>query len=689
MPTSPGNGVLGEDEFRHGRAGPMIMYSDYHNEVFYDLLPRHRRRIEEVLYVTPKVLRQQHFLPRLPSVGWVCGEVAWAICWDYLKAIEREMAEVLGGHSVFFWLHLYRRIGVRLGAGHADKIDPATVGLVRQIAELAITKFGDLSKTDDLIVSDQAKFHEILGGHYKRVLQRLFGKRGEAMKRFLALHAAPQWVATDFGPADLVGVFANEGLAYEYWRVTALMRAIGKGAEITRSEDDWIDYKSNSDLGLLIKSYDFRGRTHSGATLAGTWFGQLRSKGLGSWMLLPYYNIDRLGMEDGIYLPGVRLPTKNFFRPNFVMHAMDTAIFLDANSALAAPFRRQRGYGLESLLIALWGVANTVLVPARILHSESAELPDYVGPQGAFTSNMLNLMQRGYGTFRFGEGAAEEILYRAQFFEAPFAPIDGEEIVACVRDLGLTAHKQRDISLWSGGPRYPIIPFGPVCSILDLVSIAPVLRTLFVHVRHDGTSRGTAFEKEFRSALRDAGFPVERAGTLEAHDGQKREVDASVRLGARLYLFECVSIERPLDFEIGRIVTIDRRTSDLEAKLDQVLSLRAFILTKPDGRNYDFRWAEDLRAFVVSPFVEWVWSRSKRLWDGPRPRVVSAEEAIEFLRVEFCGLGWVDLRLNLLCASEYLYFATFSFGAHTSPPSKAEMSTLTAEMFAFTRDPTV
>lgn len=263
----------------------------------------------------------------------------------------------------------------------------------------------------------------------------------------------------------------------------------------------------------------------------------------------------------------------------------------------------------------------------------------YVGPRGAVTSNVLNLMQRGYGTSGLGAIAAEEILFRAEILEAPFAPFDAGEIAACLRGLSLTPDKQHDVSLWSGGPRYPIIPFGSGCTVLDLVSIAPILHKLFVRVRHDGSIRGTAFENEFRLALAEAGFPIERAGEIEADDGEKREVDASVRLGTRLYLFECVSIERPLDFEVGRIATIAHRTLELKAKLDQVLSLREFILTKPNGRNYDLRWADDLRVFVVSPFVEWVWSCSAHLWDGPRPRVISANEAIKFLRADAAVLA--------------------------------------------------
>jgi hypothetical protein len=490
------------------------------------------------------------------------------------------------------------------------------------------------ARNDDLKLSTYAKLPEVLGGHYRRVLQKLLGQRGEPMRRFLALRASAQWVATDFDAMDLVNVFANEGLAYEYWRTTAVMRSLGKGAEITRSNDDWIDYRPNLELAELIRSYDARARGPSGSTLAGTWFGTsgVKQEAVGGWLLLPYYNVEGLGAEDGISLPGASLPSKHLFRPNFVLYSMNTVIFRNANEAVSEPFYRRRGYKLESMLTALWGLGNAVLIPSRILFRDLEKGSDLFGSQGPVASNMLNLMQRGYATFGPIDGLVGEILNRASLFDAPFGPFDESGIGASVRDLSLTVKKQRQISLWSGGPRHPIIPFGPNCTVMDLVSIAPLLRTLFVFIRHDGSTRGIAFEKEFRSALVAAGFAIEQFGPLEAHDGQKRELDASVRVGSRLYLFECVSIERPLDFEIGRIPTIQNRTAELKSKLEQALTLMDFISSKPQGRNYNFRWANDLQVFVVSPFVEWIWSRSSCLWNGPRPRVISAEEAIKYLR---------------------------------------------------------
>jgi hypothetical protein len=101
--------------------------------------------------------------------------------------------------------------------------------------------------------------------------------------------------------------------------------------------------------------------------------------------------------------------------------------------------------------------------------------------------------------------------------------------------------------------------------------------------------------------------------------GDPRELDAGVRKGNRLILFECVSIERPLDYEISNPRKIARRISRLDVKVTQAITLQQFVENNRRGRNYDFSWAEETLAFVLSPFVEWTRNRSDRLWVGDTP----------------------------------------------------------------------
>jgi hypothetical protein len=146
---------------------------------------------------------------------------------------------------------------------------------------------------------------------------------------------------------------------------------------------------------------------------------------------------------------------------------------------------------------------------------------------------------------------------------------------------------------------------------------------------------GTVFENLFRDSLVRRGYDV-RSGDLFSGDGKQREMDAGVQIGDCLYLFECVSVERPLDYEIGNPKTLSGRIKRLKVKLEQVEGLKEFIKRSPVGKNYDYSTVKRIEQFVVSPFVEWIWSCSPTLWsDLGFPRFVSPSEA--FLILESDG----------------------------------------------------
>jgi hypothetical protein len=102
-----------------------------------------------------------------------------------------------------------------------------------------------------------------------------------------------------------------------------------------------------------------------------------------------------------------------------------------------------------------------------------------------------------------------------------------------------------------------------------------------------------------------------------------------------MYLFECVSIERPLDYEVGRPKTMAVRQGRLSQKLEQAKSLHAFVSKNPSGRNYDFSGAKEFVWAVVSPFVEWIWHLGPELWiDSKHPRILALQEAFSLLCAE-------------------------------------------------------
>jgi hypothetical protein len=278
---------------------------------------------------------------------------------------------------------------------------------------------------------------------------------------------------------------------------------------------------------------------------------------------------------------------------------------------------------LETFVAVILALDNVIFFPPSA-HSSVTKLIK------AFRESLFHVMRRGYEVLNADpDRLVPEICARIKL-GFPDLEASTEEVRKVVERLVLAPAAQDSISFWSGGPRYLIVPAG-VHHAVDLQGIPILLNTLFVRLSHDQSHRGTVFEEAFRRALQARGYDV-RNGKLKSMAAGERELDAGVVLGNTLYAFECVSVERPLDYEIGNPRTIECRCKRLGEKVDQALWLAAFLIDNHKGANYDFSNVTRVVPLVVSPFEEWIWDRSARLWlDAVTPRILSADEALEFL----------------------------------------------------------
>jgi len=623
--------VVGAQAATADNSSPNRAIEFYHQRVFYHFEETYYERLRTALHEVPAEFRKKTFLPQLSPSQVYRGPPAWEICYRYLNSIEGEMARVLGRHSVFFWVHLYRRIGVKLSPLSGGKTDANTLALVRQIAELAISKYGDLTRHDDVALSSEIHFKNVLGGHYRRLWLKWL-KPPEAAKMFRALAETKQWVLTQFELRDYIDIYLVEGYAYEYWRVTALMRAIGKGSGFVVGADDWLNRTETAQLTELIESYDARIRGIPFSTaLLGSWFHlSLRPGSLKNAMLTPFYNVERRNPFGEVTAFGEH-PVPDSFVSNFLIGGIDIDAFHNAHAFLAEAFMQATGVSLSIYLLCLWALANIALLPPRVLFEAGENEAKFFDPNGPVFMNFVNLLQRAYITFDRAL-LIDEILFRAEAFAGNTPAPTRAEIATCVEQLVLSEEKRNQIALWSGGRRFPLVPFERAL-VVDLQGIPSLLESLFYRIQYKQTARGSVFEEAFRAALATEGFEQPHVGEIIASAGEKREIDASVRIADHLIIFECRSIERPLDYELGRPKTLEVRRAFLDQKVDQAMSLREFIVIHPNGRNYDFRWAKNISTFVVSPFIEWIWDRSARLWhDNHTPRILQADEAISYLR---------------------------------------------------------
>ncbi|RWM17822.1 hypothetical protein [Mesorhizobium sp.] len=610
---------------------------EYYHPAFFYLHESLKKELHAASVTTPTDFRRKLFKENLPIGIEIGADGAWETVKGLLDIIEHEIASSLRKRSVFFWMHLYRRIGVMLSPEMESNTDPRTVALVRNVVELAIRKHGDMGHANEFVQSDRVNPDLILGGWMKRgVKQWMAASRpNRTYRNFVQMvRAQKQLVVRDFNERDLIEIYRVEGLAYQYWQVSALLRTLGKGGRIVVSvSGDW-HYVSDPEFAALISSIDDRTASkRATGTLLGTWVdaqpAQQGPDNFGDRIVFPIYNANRISIA-GMFEPlGLNLAKGSL--TNFLPFFLNARGFLDAHGFLFKAFEKRFGYGLDCFVSVIWGLANIALVPNRTLMTD-----DEAAQRKILRETLLRMLQRGYLLYPGGrDDLVADVTWRIGKFGAGIK-VSEDEVGAALQTLILSEENRKAIGLWSGGPRYLAIPLQSGF-VLDLQGVPALLQSLFVRLTHDQSSKGTVFEEAFRRALVDRGFTV-WSGELKLAEKVIGELDASVLIGDTAYFFECVSIERPLDYEIGRPITLERRRQRIEGKLDQVFGLAQHVRASQKGANYDFSGIKTIIPCVVSPFEEWLWDKSERLWiSNSVPRVLSAEEAVEMM--EFVRRG--------------------------------------------------
>jgi hypothetical protein len=242
------------------------------------LIEKCRQEISRLLKDVPTSLRQQVLVPALVALGETGGDSAWQLFRNYLDEIEHCLADVIRCHSPSFWFHLHRRLRPMLAEIHEGKTDDTTVALIRRIAELAYAKHGDLNRTDDLGPIIRTRLETFLDGAWYEATASALGSKLKAKKQYQKIKYSGQVVMTDFRASDLCDVFGVEGLCYEYWWASAVMRSIGKDSIIkwdTTTQPPTLRYKDTEINPLCFELYDQRNSERGGfQTSLGTWLDE-------------------------------------------------------------------------------------------------------------------------------------------------------------------------------------------------------------------------------------------------------------------------------------------------------------------------------------------------------------------------------------------------------------------------------
>lgn len=325
-------------------------------------------------------LRREAFLRKFNPNELVEGEDAWEFANELLANFESEMQKLISVRSVAYWTHLYRRLGVMLSPEHESNTDPTTVGLVRQIAELAIQKFGALEIDGEFGRTDRLSPDRILGGWMRRGFKYLKDGNSQYRADCQSLRSNPTWVIRSFSKKDLVSLYAIEGLAYQYWRLTALMRSLGKGSKITiLPNGDW-EYVDFADFEELILSVDRRSQgVNSFSSLIGIWIDQrtvLASSDRDievsdDLLLIPSYNLSKAKLPDSFEIHGVRVQQET--ETNFFPLTINASTFFEHHEFMSDKFVKKHGYDFKLMVCVLSALSSLSIVPNSALNASNDE----------------------------------------------------------------------------------------------------------------------------------------------------------------------------------------------------------------------------------------------------------------------------------------------------------------------------
>lgn len=553
------------------------------------------------------------------------GDDAWDSLNPLLEIIESKIKKIIEQHSLFYWFHLYRRVSPGSVADDKEKSDSGTTASVRLTLETAFFKYAK-NAGDDICLSNNTSVKEVLGGFfYDAHLSAGINER-KLEKIWEFYQTKPQWVLRDYSPSSHESIYILESYAYEYWRVTAKLRAIGKGVPlIIDTNGEWSELRS-IEQEELINSYDRRlmKGSHYLSTAKGLpSFTDSDEKHFQSYIFCLRYNYDNISFGEFI---GNNSPFKREIS-NFIPLIINFDNFIISHKSLSVPFFNKKGFSLKSLMLFLQAISYL-----HIIHRTES-------PKGKEFDvvKLWSMMQRAYTTINIPLKELCTELYRILTLipqkNDTDSKVDLEELLRICEHYTLRDSQKEIMSLWSRGPR-PIIFAHEDNLVIDLGGIQTILENVFFSIRENNQERGDDFEEIIREEINRKGYNLLQVRNFRRSDGKFRETDLAIRSGNTLILCDCLSSERPLDWIIGKPSVIEKRTVLLRKKIEKVLSIKKFVSENLNSINGDYSWVENIVSLGIVTDVEWIDSSEDIYWiDKERdlPILMSIQEFTDYL----------------------------------------------------------
>lgn len=545
----------------------------------------------------------------------------------FQNRLEKEIESIVSTKSTYYWFHLYRRIAPVPSMGEESRV---TVWIYRNIMESAFLKYGQSIVGDELLMaSDPLPASRIASGNYQRALSWF-----NADEIGTLAVVPPGTYLGKFGAADMIDVYALERLAYEYWHTTVCMRRLYKGGILHIVADDYFVINAQ-DTEHLIEVFDKRNvglgefTTYSGVVLK-------RPTNYSKDMVpafVPRYNVDQLSIGDYPYHAIFGMLDGNIVEesvPNFVWIPFDFDHYYTVHSYLEKAFSHRFGYSLSAFVLTLNLVAKhaifTSLMSGNIHITDSEQL----------NVKALELMKRSYRLYPSLQSYVNQLMDFSDFDKLTglrdYTPTS-VEVTAVLSDLSFYNSMRDEVSLITQGPRPLVIPVKQGL-IVDYAAILPIMESKTQNLDDGSTMKGTLFEDYVIGLLKTANLALwECKKKLKHLDGSSKEVDVSFVHGSVLFIGELKSNSMSVAFNsVGDTTSLEFRKKKLLKAIDQVDSKALWLKNHRQGTNFELPvMVRTIVPFIVTPFAEYIWTKSDLFWLTPEvPRACKPFE-IEML----------------------------------------------------------
>ncbi|MBN1315798.1 MAG: hypothetical protein JXA42_10030 [Anaerolineales bacterium] len=526
----------------------------------------------------------------------------------YLDSVERELISNLKSQSIAYWLHLYRRLFP--GPIGADQ-QWSTIGLTRAALESAVQRSAMFHLCDKIAISDQIPLTRVLGG---LLMHPDFERERETVK------SMSQLVLTDFTSTDLKRFYDVERLAYEAWRGSAQLRALGKGASLFISDHpETVSEKRSPELNQLIRSYDTRlESSYEAHTMSGVVFEHMpEDSEKAGIVFLPTYNIGKITSEEisplfervfNLRLFGIG---QDQMVPNFVWIPFNLKRYRDAHLPYSDAFKTKYSVDLDAVLIVIAALCLRVFFIWN--HTGGIALMRY--------------WQRAYEGPLKWEYVVDEIMAflqpASQVLGLDQIDLSQLDILAAISFWDLRAAERSDLDITYPGPHCTFLPFGEDRVFIDYAWIARRLYDLFVEVWiPDQNFKGDALE-----SLVCKKISVLPTRPCRSQNGLRKQIDAAFECGDRLIIVECRAVGKSIGYDRGNPEAIEYRRRIVDKALKDADNKAHWLSSNPSGTNYDIRRYRDILPLAVTPFVEFIPSLDSRYWvSTDLPRVMTSGE---------------------------------------------------------------